>query len=51
MRRLIKGGGAKLNGAAITDGEVALQEADFDAGGKAKIAAGKKRHALLILID
>ena len=51
VRRLIKGGGAKLNGKAILDGEACLQETDFDADGKAQISAGKKRHALLILAE
>ncbi len=51
VRRLIKGGGAKLNGKAISDGEACLQETDFDADGKAQISAGKKRHAILILAE
>ena len=51
VRRLIKGGGAKLNGKAVQDGEASLQDTDFDADGKAQISAGKKRHALLILSD
>ena len=51
VRRLIKGGGAKLNGVAISNGEAHLQESDFDADGRAQISAGKKRHALLVLKD
>ena len=47
-RRLIRGGGARLNDQAITDEEAGLKPADF-ADGKAKISAGKKRHALIIL--
>ena len=47
-RRLIRGGGARLNDQAITDEEVGLKLADF-VDGKAKISAGKKRHALIIL--
>ena len=47
-RRLIRGGGARLNGQAITDEEAGLKLADF-VDGKAKISAGKKRHALIIL--
>ena len=47
-RRLIRGGGARLNDQAITDEEAGLEPADF-VDGKAKISAGKKRHALIIL--
>ena len=47
-RRLIRGGGARLNDRAITDEEAGLKPADF-VDGKAKISAGKKRHALIIL--
>ena len=47
-RRLIRGGGARLNDQAITDEEANLEPADF-VDGKAKISAGKKRHALIIL--
>ena len=47
-RRLIRGGGARLNDRAITDEEAGLKSADF-IDGKAKISAGKKRHALIIL--
>ena len=47
-RRLIRGGGAKLNDNAITDEGAMISIADFQ-GGKVKISAGKKRHALIIL--
>ncbi|MGB2240974.1 MAG: tyrosine--tRNA ligase [Candidatus Puniceispirillaceae bacterium] len=47
-RRLIRGGGARLNDRAIADEEAGLKPADF-VDGKAKISAGKKRHALIIL--
>ena len=47
-RRLIRGGGARLNDQAIADEEAGLKLADF-VDGKAKISAGKKRHALIIL--
>ena len=47
-RRLIRGGGARLNDQAIIDEEAGLKPADF-VDGKAKISAGKKRHALIIL--
>ena len=47
-RRLIRGGGARLNDVAVTDEEHLLTSADFS-DGRAKISAGKKRHALLVL--
>ncbi|MEL0023395.1 MAG: tyrosine--tRNA ligase [Alphaproteobacteria bacterium] len=47
-RRLIRGGGARLNDKQITDEDHRLTAADF-VDGKAKISAGKKRHALLVI--
>jgi len=47
-RRLIRGGGARLNDVAITDEDHLLTGADFT-DGRAKISAGKKRQALLVL--
>lgn len=47
-RRLIRGGGARLNDVSITDEDQVLNAADFNEG-KAKISAGKKRHALLVI--
>ena len=46
-RRLIRGGGARLNDHAMTDEEADLSQSDF-VDGKAKISAGKKRHALIV---
>jgi len=46
-RRLIKGGGAKLNDAPITDEKVQVSSADLNADGTIKLSAGKKRHALI----
>jgi tyrosyl-tRNA synthetase len=48
-RRLIRGGGARLNDAQIQDEEQMLSAADFNDQGKAKISSGKKRHVLLSL--
>ena len=48
VRRLIKGGGARINGAAIANEDVVLSGDDF-ADGKCQLSAGKKRHALIIL--
>ncbi|MCH2393788.1 tyrosine--tRNA ligase [Oceanibaculum sp.] len=45
-RRLIKGGGARLNDAVIADENAALSPADL-ADGVLKLSAGKKRHTLL----
>jgi tyrosyl-tRNA synthetase len=47
-RRLIRGGGARLNDHAINDEETILKHFDF-VDGKAKISAGKKRHALIVI--
>ena len=47
-RRLIRGGGARLNDASITDEDHVLQADDFPEG-RAKISAGKKRHALIVI--
>ena len=47
-RRLIRGGGARLNDVAINDEDHAMQGADFG-DGHAKISAGKKRHALIVI--
>ena len=47
-RRLIRGGGARLNDVQINDESKTLSPNDF-IDGKAKISAGKKRHALLVL--
>ena len=46
-RRLIRGGGARLNDQAMTDEKADLRQSDF-VDGKAKISAGKKRHALIV---
>jgi tyrosyl-tRNA synthetase len=47
-RRLIRGGGARLNDVAINDEDHVMQDADFG-DGRAKISAGKKRHALIVI--
>ena len=47
-RRLIRGGGARLNDVSVSDEDQLLQPADFD-DGRAKISAGKKRHALIVI--
>ena len=49
VRRLIRGGGARLNNQALTEEDKTFDAADFDEEGKALIAAGKKRRAVLHL--
>ena len=49
VRRLIRGGGAKLNNQPVTEEDQILQTTDFDKDGKAQIAAGKKRRAVIQL--
>jgi tyrosyl-tRNA synthetase len=46
-RRLIKGGGARLNDVALTDETRTVTAADLVANGVLKLSAGKKRHALV----
>jgi tyrosyl-tRNA synthetase len=45
-RRLIRGGGAKLNDAKISDENAVIRAADL-IDGAAKLSAGKKRHGLV----
>ena len=46
-RRLIKGGGARLNDAVVTGETQPVSLADLDAQGQIKLSAGRKRHALV----
>ncbi len=46
-RRLIKGGGGRLNGAVITDEIQSVSLADLTGEGVIKLSAGKKRHAVV----
>ena len=46
-RRLIKGGGAKLNDAPISDERATVDASAVNADGVIKLSAGKKRHALV----
>ncbi len=48
-RRLIRGGGARLNDVAITD-EAKMVSSDDLVGGAAKLSAGKKQHRLVRVI-
>ena len=49
-RRLIKGGGAKLNDVALTSEVHVVTISDLNSDGAIKLSAGKKRHALVYLI-
>jgi tyrosyl-tRNA synthetase len=46
-RKLIKGGGGRLNGEKISDETQAITTTDTNAEGVIKLSAGKKRHALI----
>src|SRR5262245_8492265 len=46
-RRLIKGGGARLNDTAVADDTVLVTSTMLSADGVIKLSAGKKKHALL----
>ena len=46
-RRLIRGGGARINDAALTEETRTIAAADLTADGHIKLSAGRKRHALV----
>jgi tyrosyl-tRNA synthetase len=46
-RRQIKGGGLKVNDAAVTDDRATLSQADLTEAGAIKLSLGRKRHVLL----
>ncbi|MDQ2101758.1 tyrosine--tRNA ligase [Azospirillum isscasi] len=46
-RRLIRDGGARVNGTPITDEAALLTLADLDGEGLIRLSAGRKRHALV----
>ncbi len=46
-RKLIKGGGGRLNDKPIAGDTVMVGEADLDASGTLKLSAGRKRHVLV----
>lgn len=49
VKRLIKGGGARLNGEKIDSDELVVTAADVDADtGAVKLSSGKKKHVLLV---
>jgi tyrosyl-tRNA synthetase len=46
-RKLIKGGGARLNDKPIASDTATVGEADLDSAGTLKLSAGRKRHVLV----
>jgi tyrosyl-tRNA synthetase len=46
-RKLIKGGGGRLNDKPIESDTVVVTEHHLDAGGTLKLSAGRKRHVLV----
>lgn len=47
VRRLVQGGGARVNDIPATDADASVTGADMTADGYIKLSAGKKRHALV----
>jgi tyrosyl-tRNA synthetase len=47
VKRLIKGGGAKLNDNTVSDNELIVTNNDMTGDGYIKLSSGKKRHALV----
>jgi tyrosyl-tRNA synthetase len=50
-RRLIKGGGARINDTPIADEQQRITLADLGTEGAVKLSAGRKRHALIRPVD
>ena len=48
-RRLINGGGARINNQSFRDEDHVIQKSDFDETGTLKISSGKKNHAVLYI--
>ena len=46
-RKLIKGGGGRLNDKPIASDTATVGEADLDSEGTLKLSAGRKRHVLV----
>jgi tyrosyl-tRNA synthetase len=50
VKRLIKGGGARVNGKSVSDMGYVISLADMDGENLIKLSSGKKRHALLVVV-
>lgn len=49
VRRLIKGGGAKLNDQKILEEAFVVDLSAFDGKGELKLSSGKKKHGIIFL--
>ena len=50
VKRLIKGGGARINGQSVSDMAYVISVSDIAQDGYIKLSSGKKRHALLVVV-
>jgi len=50
VRRLVSGGGARLNGEKIADSELMVSAATFEDAKELKLSAGKKKHGIVELV-
>jgi tyrosyl-tRNA synthetase len=48
-RRLMQGGGVRINDVVVSDTKAMLSAADFNADGRAKVSSGKKKHLVLAI--
>ena len=50
VRRLVKGGGARLNGEKVEDAELLVSAASFEGDAtELKLSAGKKKHGIVVM--
>ena len=50
-RRMIKGGGARINDVKVEDEAATISADDFDDMGRVKVSSGKKKHSLLVVVQ
>jgi tyrosyl-tRNA synthetase len=50
VKRLIKGGGARINGNSVSDMGYVISAADIGGDNCIKLSSGKKRHAILVAV-
>ena len=51
VRKLIRGGGVRIDDAPVRDEKALLTLDQFEGGEPLKLSVGKKKHALLVLRD